>query len=223
MNRPLHGPQNPTPVDHATDTYDTIDWLVKNVPESQRPGRHPRHLLRRLPSPDGARPSAPGAESLRPDEPDGGRLDGRRLVPQRRLPRAGHGLHLRAGGDAQVGGQVVEESLRRLRHVPRGGLGGGARAAPRDGADRLLEKDPRASELRRLLARPGGGPRARGGAAEGAGDARAQPLGPGGHLRSHRGVQGDQAEGHGQRQGVPGPRSRGITARRSGTAARSAR
>jgi hypothetical protein len=34
MNRPLHGPQNPTAVDHATDTYDTIDWLVKNVPES---------------------------------------------------------------------------------------------------------------------------------------------------------------------------------------------
>ncbi|HKD16767.1 MAG TPA: CocE/NonD family hydrolase [Thermoanaerobaculia bacterium] len=34
MNRPLHGPQNPTPVDHATDTYDTIDWLVKNVQES---------------------------------------------------------------------------------------------------------------------------------------------------------------------------------------------
>jgi len=34
MNRPLHGSLNPTPVDHATDTYDTIDWLVKNVPES---------------------------------------------------------------------------------------------------------------------------------------------------------------------------------------------
>ena len=34
MNRPLHGPQNPTNVDHATDTYDTIDWLVKNVAES---------------------------------------------------------------------------------------------------------------------------------------------------------------------------------------------
>lgn len=34
MNRPLRGSQNPTPVDHATDTYDTIDWLVKNVPES---------------------------------------------------------------------------------------------------------------------------------------------------------------------------------------------
>lgn len=34
MNRPLHGSLNPTPVDHATDTYDTIDWLVKNVPET---------------------------------------------------------------------------------------------------------------------------------------------------------------------------------------------
>ena len=34
MTRPLHGPLNPTAVDHATDTYDTIDWLVKNIPES---------------------------------------------------------------------------------------------------------------------------------------------------------------------------------------------
>jgi putative CocE/NonD family hydrolase len=34
VNRPLRGPQNPTPVDHSTDTWDTIDWLVKNVPES---------------------------------------------------------------------------------------------------------------------------------------------------------------------------------------------
>ncbi len=34
MNRPIHGPQNPTPVDEATDTYDTIDWLIKNIPET---------------------------------------------------------------------------------------------------------------------------------------------------------------------------------------------
>ncbi len=34
MNRPLKGRWNPTEVDHATDTYDTIEWLVKNVPES---------------------------------------------------------------------------------------------------------------------------------------------------------------------------------------------
>jgi putative CocE/NonD family hydrolase len=34
MNRPLRGPLNPTAVDHSTDTYDTIDWLVKNIPET---------------------------------------------------------------------------------------------------------------------------------------------------------------------------------------------
>jgi putative CocE/NonD family hydrolase len=34
MNRPLKGPLNPTKVDHSTDAWDTIDWLVKNVPES---------------------------------------------------------------------------------------------------------------------------------------------------------------------------------------------
>ena len=34
MTRPLHGALNPTPVDESTDTFDTIDWLVKNVPES---------------------------------------------------------------------------------------------------------------------------------------------------------------------------------------------
>ncbi len=34
MNRPLVGALNPTGVDHSTDAYDTIEWLVKNVPES---------------------------------------------------------------------------------------------------------------------------------------------------------------------------------------------
>ena len=34
MNRPLRGPLNPTAVDHSTDAWDTIDWLVKHVPES---------------------------------------------------------------------------------------------------------------------------------------------------------------------------------------------
>jgi putative CocE/NonD family hydrolase len=34
MNRPLRGPLNATGTDHSTDTWDTIEWLVKNVPES---------------------------------------------------------------------------------------------------------------------------------------------------------------------------------------------
>ncbi len=32
--RPLRGPLNATSTDHATDAWDTIDWLVKNTPES---------------------------------------------------------------------------------------------------------------------------------------------------------------------------------------------
>jgi putative CocE/NonD family hydrolase len=34
MNRPIVGPLNHTGIDESTDAYDTIDWLVKNVPES---------------------------------------------------------------------------------------------------------------------------------------------------------------------------------------------
>jgi putative CocE/NonD family hydrolase len=34
MNRPIVGPLNNTGIDESTDAYDTIDWLVKNVPES---------------------------------------------------------------------------------------------------------------------------------------------------------------------------------------------
>jgi putative CocE/NonD family hydrolase len=34
MNRPIVGPLNNTGIDESTDAYDTIDWLVKNIPES---------------------------------------------------------------------------------------------------------------------------------------------------------------------------------------------
>jgi putative CocE/NonD family hydrolase len=34
MNRPIVGPLNHTGIDESTDAYDTIDWLVKNVPQS---------------------------------------------------------------------------------------------------------------------------------------------------------------------------------------------
>jgi hypothetical protein len=34
MNRPIRGPQNPTLIDESTDTYDSIDWLIKNIPET---------------------------------------------------------------------------------------------------------------------------------------------------------------------------------------------
>src|SRR5947209_12881290 len=34
MTRPVRGPLNSSSTDHVTDAYDTIDWLVKNTPES---------------------------------------------------------------------------------------------------------------------------------------------------------------------------------------------
>ena len=34
MNRPVHDPKDPKGIDESTDTYDTIDWLVKNVPNN---------------------------------------------------------------------------------------------------------------------------------------------------------------------------------------------
>ncbi len=34
MTRPLRGPLNSSDVDHSTDAYDTIEWLITHVPES---------------------------------------------------------------------------------------------------------------------------------------------------------------------------------------------
>ncbi|GGY10171.1 CocE/NonD family hydrolase [Massilia dura] len=34
MTRPLRGPLNATKTDHATDAWDTIEWLVRHVPET---------------------------------------------------------------------------------------------------------------------------------------------------------------------------------------------
>ena len=34
MNRPVHDPKDPNGVDESTDAYDTIEWLVKNVPSN---------------------------------------------------------------------------------------------------------------------------------------------------------------------------------------------
>ena len=48
MQRPARAPGDTTSLDEGTDTYDTIEWLLKNVAEPQRPRRHARRLLRRL-------------------------------------------------------------------------------------------------------------------------------------------------------------------------------
>ena len=47
MNRPLHDPADPNGVDESTDTYDTVEWLLKNVPNNNgRVGRARRVVSR---------------------------------------------------------------------------------------------------------------------------------------------------------------------------------
>ena len=76
MTRPLHGPLNPTPVDHSTDTYDTIDWLIKNIPETNGKVGILGISYDGFTTAHGARQSASCAQSRRPHEPHGRRLDG---------------------------------------------------------------------------------------------------------------------------------------------------
>src|SRR5262249_58337661 len=109
-------------------------------PGEQWQGRHPRNFIRRLFAVDGARQSAPGAQGVRADESDGRWLDGRRLVSQRRVSPTKYALHLRSGRDARERNQMVDEPLRRLRHVHAGGGGGRARAGAGGGKERLFSE-----------------------------------------------------------------------------------
>ena len=145
MNRPIHGPQNPTPVDEATDTYDTIDWLVKNIPETQRQGRHSRHLLRRLSAPDGAGESAPGAEGSVPMNPmvDGWMGDDwfhNGAFRQQNMPYIYEQEATRANDAKWWTSNFDDYDL-----YMRGRLGRRTGPPPWAGADGLLAEDPRPS------------------------------------------------------------------------------
>ena len=140
MNRPLRGPLNATETDHATDTYDTIEWLVRNVPESNGRVAHDRRLLRGFHGADVHGPPAPGAQGRRAVRADGGRLDGRRLVPQRRIPRRRRArVHLQPAGDAQQQRKMVE----RRATTP---------TTPGCAAARRATSPPRAASGSRILA-----------------------------------------------------------------------
>ena len=46
MNRPMYHATNPSAVDESTDTYDTVDWLVKNVSNNNgRAGIRAFHMM----------------------------------------------------------------------------------------------------------------------------------------------------------------------------------
>ena len=204
MNRPLRGPLNPTQVDHATDTYDTIDWLVKNIPESNGKvgilgisydGFLPlMALVNPHPALKVSVPMNPMVDGWMGDdwyhygafrqanlayifEQDGTRASDLKWWDTHFDE---YDMYMQAGSAGE---------LARRRGMDQLGFWQKLVAHPAYDAfwqsqamDRVLAAQPLA--------------RAR--------DAGAQPVGPGGHLRRHRRLQGHQAEGHRQRQGLPG-------------------
>ena len=101
--------------------------------------------------------------------------------------RTEYELHLRPGGHARVrrqsGGRATLTTTTFIMEA-----GSAGELGRRHGLEQLgfWRKTSRASQLRRLLARSGHGPRPGGPAAESAGDAGRQPVGPGRYLRRHR-------------------------------------
>ncbi len=204
MNRPLAGPQNPTPVDHSTDTWDTIDWLVKNVPESNGrvgilgisyDGFLPlMALVNPHPALKVSVPMNPMVDGWMGDDwfHNGAfRQQGLSYIYDQQATR---------GNTMKWWSSHYDEYEMFLE------AGSAGELARRRGMEQLgfWKRLARAPELRRLLARPGRRQDPGGAAAQGAGDAGPRPVGPGGHLRRARRLEGDQAEGHRERQGVPG-------------------
>ena len=81
QSRPRKGPQD---IDESSDTYDTIDWLLKNVAEPQRQGRAVGHLVPRLLHRGRHDRRPPGAQGRLAAGADRRLVHRRRLAPQRR-------------------------------------------------------------------------------------------------------------------------------------------
>src|SRR5258708_6219423 len=99
---------------------------------------------------------------------------------------------------------MVDEPFRRLRRIHGGRLRGRTGPAARAGANGILAQDSGASELRRVLAAASDGQNSGRAAAEGAGDVRAQFVGPGRYLWSAGALQGVETERHRERQSFSG-------------------
>ena len=158
MNRPLHGPLNPTPVDHATDTYDTIDWLVKNVPESNgRVGILGISYDGFLPLMALVNPH-PALKVSVPMNPMVDGWMGDDWFHNGAFRQQMIALHLRPGGD-----RATSDIKWWSNHYDdydmylRGRVGRRAGTPARPGAAGLLAQAPRAPGLRRVLAAAGDG------------------------------------------------------------------
>ena len=198
MNRPLRGPLNDTPVDDATDIDDTVDWLVKHVPESN--GKvgivgisydgyealmgmvHPNPALKV------AVPINPMVDGWRGDDWFHNGAFRQQMIPYIYGQVAG-----RSNDYPWWSGDRDDYQL----YLKAGSAGALAKARGMDqlGFWRKLRRAPR---LRRVLAGPGGGQAAGEAAAGHPHHAGAQPVGRGRHLRRHGGVSRAQGQALGQ-------------------------
>ena len=92
MVRPPRDKRDPKSVDESTDTYDTIDWLVKNLPRNNDRVGNLCVFYRWLARHNGAHRPAPGSQGRVSASARRRLLDGRRLLSQRRVS---HELRLR--------------------------------------------------------------------------------------------------------------------------------
>ena len=169
----------------------------------ERQRRRHRLELSRVHHIDGGDQSASGAEGGGSAKPDGRRLDGRRLVPQRRVSRE---LTRLPGGPGYQQGQgrrrLRARRGRPLHAVPRSRIDGGLRQDVRHRALPRRPQVPRQPGVHRVLVAAGGRQVARGAAAQGADAARGRAVGPGRQLRRARGVPRDGAQRQEQRHGL---------------------
>ena len=155
MTRPLRGPLNATAVDHSTDAYDTIDWLVKNVPESNgKVGMIGSSyegftvlmaLINPHPALKAAVPMSPMVDGWKGDD---WFHNGAFRQTQLRLP-------LRPDHRARRGQAHRARRLRRLRAVPRAARPATSRAASASMQLPFFAQAHRAPGLRSVLERAG--------------------------------------------------------------------
>ncbi len=209
MNRPLAGPLNDTGIDESTDAYDTIDWLVKNTPESNgKVGVIGSSYLgfttlmaeiNPHPALKAAVPQSPMVDGWMGDDwfHNGAfrvsSLDYRRWARRPTRPKAA-------------------ASSRSARATTTRAISKPARSADFAkmlGIEQLSRRAqvPREPGLHRVLVAAGGRQMARGAAADGADDARGRAVGPGRQLRRARGLSRAGAEGQEQRHGVAAHRA----------------
>ena len=192
MNRPIAGPLNPTGIDESTDAYDAIDWLVKNVPESNgKVGTIGSSYLGFLTLASEINPH-PALKAAVPQSPmvDGWMGDDWFHNGAFRVS----GLRLRRRAEHRQGGgrRPRARHRRRLHPLPRGRIDGRLCQAARDRALSVRPEADAESGLHRILVGPGGRQMDGRPSADRADDDRGRAVGPGGQLRRARGLQGAQ-------------------------------